>query len=53
MYGVNEIMSQTGSAHRIDRDKRDNRDISPELHEVLHMLDALERDSRAKKPQED
>ncbi len=52
MYGVNQTMSQFGSAQRLDRDAIRKPDLSPELREVLHMLEALEQGKSEDTPSE-
>lgn len=49
MYGVTEIMNPVGSSKRKEPTASKNAALSPELREVLHMLEAFEQKSSADK----
>ena len=43
MYGVTSKMTAIASAQPVERDASKNPSLSPELREVLHMLEAIEQ----------
>ena len=48
MYGVMEQMSQQSAREPIAPTARQSASLSPELREVLHMLDMIEQDVKAR-----
>ncbi len=48
MYGVNDKMSQYSSREHPNPAPAKNAALSPELREVMHMLDALEQNATAR-----
>ncbi len=43
MYGVTSKMTDFAAAQPVERDTGKNPPLSPELREVLHMLEAIEQ----------
>lgn len=50
MYGVTSKMTALASARPVPRTTSKKASLSPELREVLHMLEALEQNAGNEKP---
>lgn len=48
MYGVDLEMSDRGSQPRVAQPARKAVELSPELREILHMLEAIEEEPKPK-----